>query len=91
MKLPPYNIFPDIIGDKISLRQIQPSDVSDIIEISFYDVIQATTLQQAIEMQNKINKDYIDGNSIHWGIAENVTNKIIGTCGYYRGFGKGRG
>lgn len=91
MKLPPYTTFPDIIAEKISLRQIQPSDINDIIEISFYDAIQATTLQQAIEMQDKINKDYRDGNSIHWGIAENLTNKIVGTCGYYRGLDKGAG
>lgn len=91
MKLPPYNIFPNITGDKISLRQIYLTDVNDIIEISFYDAVQATTLQQAIEMQTKIDKDYIDGNSIHWGIADHVTNKIIGTCGYYRGLDKGTG
>lgn len=91
MKLPPYTTFPDVITEKISLRQIQPSDINDIIEISFYDAIQATTLQQAIEMQGKINKDYRDGNSIHWGIAENLTNKIVGTCGYYRGLDKGAG
>lgn len=91
MKLPPYTTFPDVITEKISLRQIQPSDINDIIEISFYDAIQATTLQQAIEMQDKINKDYRDGNSIHWGIAENLTNKIVGTCGYYRGLDKGAG
>jgi hypothetical protein len=54
MKLPPYDIFPNIIGDKISLRQIHLSDISDIIEISFYDAVQATTLQQTIEMQAKI-------------------------------------
>lgn len=91
MKLPPYTTFPTIIAEKISLRQIQPSDINDIIEISFYDAIQATTLQQAIGMQDKINKDYRDGNSIHWGIAENLTNKIVGTCGYYRGLDKGAG
>lgn len=91
MKLPPYNTFPNIKGDKISLRQIQLSDVNDIVEISFYDAAQATTLQQAIEMQAKINKDYIDGNSIHWGIADNITDKIIGTCGYYRGLDQGAG
>jgi ribosomal-protein-alanine N-acetyltransferase len=61
------------------------SDIEDLIEISFYDAIQATTLLQATEMQDKINKDYMKGNSIHWGIADNLTNKIIGTCGYYRG------
>jgi [ribosomal protein S5]-alanine N-acetyltransferase len=91
MRLPPYDIFPIISGDKISLRQILTADIKDLIEISFYDSIQATTLQQATEMQAKINKDYIDGNSVHWGIAENSTNKIIGTCGYYRGLDNGTG
>jgi ribosomal-protein-alanine N-acetyltransferase len=91
MKLPPYSIFPIISGDKISLREIGSSDIEDLIEISFYDSIQATTFQEAAEMQAKINKDYIDGNSIHWGIAANSTNKIIGTCGYYRGLDKGAG
>jgi ribosomal-protein-alanine N-acetyltransferase len=68
------------------LRQVNVSDIDDIIEISFYDSEQATTLQQAIEMQKKINDDYQCGNSIHWGITYKPTNKIIGTCGYYRGF-----
>lgn len=91
MQLPPYSTFPNIVGDKISLRQIEFSDIPDMIDISFYDAVQATNLQQAIEMQAKINQNYIDGNSIHWGIAENVTNKIIGACGYYRGLDKGSG
>lgn len=91
MRLPPYDNFPDISADKISLRQIQNADMNDLIEISFYDAVQATTLQQAMEMQTRINKDYINANSIHWGIADNVTNKIMGTCGYYRGLDKGEG
>jgi ribosomal-protein-alanine N-acetyltransferase len=91
MRLPPYDKFPNISDDKILLRQIQFSDINDIIEISFYDAIQATTLTQAIEMQAKINVDYNNGNSIHWGIADKLTNKIVGTCGYYRGLDKGEG
>jgi [ribosomal protein S5]-alanine N-acetyltransferase len=91
MKLPPYDVFPTISDDKITLRQILSSDLEDLIEISFYDGIQAKTIKQAAEMQDKINKDYQDGNSIHWGIIENATNKIGGTCGYYRGFDKGAG
>lgn len=91
MELPPYNNFPTISDDKILLRQIQFSDINDLIEISFYDAIQATTLKQARAMQTKINKDYLDGNSIHWGIADKLTNKIVGTCGYYRGLDKGEG
>ena len=91
MKIPPYDAFPNISDDKILLRQIQVSDINDIIEISFYDSIQATTFTQAIEMQDKINVDYNNGNSIHWGIADKSTNKIVGTCGYYRGFDKDAG
>lgn len=91
MTLPPYDYFPIISDNKILLRQIQFSDIKDIIEISFYDAIQATTLDQAIEMQAKINADYEKGNSVHWGIADKLTNKILGTCGYYRGLDKGEG
>ena len=91
MKLPPYDKFPSISDDTIVLRQIQFSDIKDMIEISFYDSIQATTLTQAIEMQVQINVDYSNGNSIHWGIADKLTNKIVGTCGYYRGLDKGEG
>ena len=91
MKPPPYRTFPNISGDKVSLRQVFTSDIPYLIDISFYDAIQATNLQQAIEIQDKINKDYISGNSIHWGIIDNLTNKVVGTCGYYRGFEKGEG
>ncbi len=91
MKLPPYDIFPGISGDRVSLRQVQNSDIKDLIEISFYDSVQASTLQHAIEMQAKINADYLAGNSIHWVIVDNTTNAIVGTCGYYRGLDKGAG
>jgi len=86
MNLPPYPDFPTITSDTITLRQIKPTDIRDIIEISFYDAVQATTLYLASEMQAKISKDYINGESIHWGILDNAANRIVGTCGYYRGF-----
>lgn len=91
MKLPPYDKFPCVSDDKIVLRQIQLEDINELIEISFYDAIQATTVKQVTEMQTKINEDYKNGNSIHWGIVDKLTNKIVGTCGYYRGFDQGEG
>jgi len=91
MNLPPYPSFPTITSDTITLRQIEPMDISDIIEISYYDATQATTLYLAAEMQAKINRDYTSGESVHWGIADNATNRIVGTCGYYRGFGNAAG
>lgn len=91
MKTPPYDQYPFLSNDKVSLRQILNSDINDLIEISFYDAIQAETLDQAIEMNAKIHRDYDDGNSFHWGIVDIQTNKIVGTCGYYRGFDKAGG
>jgi ribosomal-protein-alanine N-acetyltransferase len=30
-------------------------------------------------MQEKIDKDYISGNTIHWGIADVLTDDVVGT------------
>ncbi|MFP3599135.1 GNAT family N-acetyltransferase [Chryseobacterium sp. SIMBA_029] len=91
MTLPQYDSFPTVTGEGVPLRQILDSDLQDLIEISFYDAIQAETVEQAAEMQSKINKDYTNGNSIHWAIIDNTTQKVVGTCGYYRGFDNGNG
>lgn len=91
MKLPPYTIFPTITGDKVSLRGVQTDDLVNLIDISFYDGVQAATLEEAMTMQTKINTDYEKGNSIHWCIVDNLTNTIVGTCGYYRGMDTGTG
>ncbi|WP_246566183.1 hypothetical protein [Kaistella soli] len=76
MKLPPYEQYPSISDAKIVLRQIQSFDIHDIIEISFYNGVRAATLEQAIEMQAKIDMDYRNGSSIHWGIADPLTDKL---------------
>ncbi|MBW3518600.1 GNAT family N-acetyltransferase [Flavobacterium sp. NKUCC04_CG] len=91
MNLPPYQIFPSLITNRLTLKQIETKDIKDIVEISYYDAVQAVDVQQAEQMQHKINEDYLNGNSIHWGIFDNITNKIVGTCGYYRGFTAGAG
>ncbi len=91
MNLPPYDKFPEIITNTMLLRQVQADDIQDIVEISFYDGLPAMTVEDAQEMQDKINADYQNGNSIHWGIADKNTNIIMGTLGYYRGLDKGVG
>lgn len=91
MNLPPYTAFPYVQGDRVSLRQILPHDVHALVEISFYDAEQAGSLQQAREMLVRIDRDYRDGQCIHWGIDENSTGKLVGTCGYYRGLDNGVG
>lgn len=91
MNLPPYPEYPTLSGEKIILRQILPADLPDIVEISFYDGQPARTLEEARTMQEKIEQNYADGDSVHWGIADRSTNEIVGTCGYYRGLDQGAG
>ena len=91
MNFPPYDKFPKIDSETIILREIQDDDIKDVVEISFYDAMPALTVEKAKEMQNRINQDYQNGSSIHWGIANKQTNQIMGTLGYYRGFDHGIG
>ncbi len=91
MNLPPYSNFPELISDTLILREILSGDIESLIEISFYDARPAVTAKDAAEMQERINLDYQNGSSIHWGIADKKTNLIMGTVGYYRGFKNGAG
>jgi len=75
MKLPPYDKFPEINSETIISREIQDDDLKNVVDISFYDAIPALTVEKAKEMQDRINQDYQNGSSIHWGIANKQTNK----------------
>lgn len=88
-QLPPYTPFPTISDERITLCQILPSDLEDLLEICFYDGVKANTYEEALAIDLKIDADYQSGNSIHWGIREKASGKLVGTCGYYRGFERG--
>ncbi len=49
MKIPPYETFPQMFSDQIVLREVQSSDIKDIVEISFYDAQRALTVEGATE------------------------------------------
>ena len=91
MNIPPYPTFPILQGPCMTLRQIKEADMADVLEISFYDSKPASTIAGAWDMQQKIDLDYQNGISIHWGIAHPVTDEIMGSLGYYRGFENGVG
>jgi ribosomal-protein-alanine N-acetyltransferase len=86
LRKPPYEHFPVLYSDNIIMRQILPGDIKSIVSISVYDGKRASTGREAKQMQHKIDRDYQDGNSIHWGITDREKDIVVGTCGYYRGF-----
>jgi ribosomal-protein-alanine N-acetyltransferase len=91
MNLPPYPQFPSLKTENLLLREVSSGDTRDIIDISFYDGKPAKTEEEAMEINERINRDYRNGESIHWGITDLKTGKLVGTCGYYRGFADGKG
>lgn len=89
--LPPYDLYPTVANETVRLRPIQGSDIAEVVEISFYDARPAQSIEQALEMQGRIDEDYARGDSIHWGIEDLGTGRLVGTCGYYRGFADATG
>ena len=91
MHLPPYATFPELAAAGILLRQVTDDEVADVLDISFYNACPAASLAEATAMLHRINEDYARGESLHWGIADAQTNRIVGTLGFYRGFAEGIG
>ena len=86
MQLSQDSNYPTIKGNKVVLKQIALSDLDDIMDICYYDGVLPSTQNEAIETLEKIYKDYLKGDAIHWGIYDASSMQIVGTCGYYRGF-----
>jgi ribosomal-protein-alanine N-acetyltransferase len=84
-------MFPQLSDARILMRALTIADIPQAIEISFYDGKPAENLETAISMQEQIDKDYSDGNTVHWGIFEQGSGLLVGTCGYYRGFANNSG
>lgn len=86
MNKPPYTRYPKMASERLLLRPIDPEEISQLLPISFYDGKQAATEAEALTMLKRIDKDYLNGESIHWGIEEKSSGKLTGTCGFYRSF-----
>jgi [ribosomal protein S5]-alanine N-acetyltransferase len=91
MHLPPFEIFPLLADSTIVLRHIEPSDLHAVLPICYYDAVPARTVEEAANIQERIAQDYEEGNTVHWGIEDRLLCRIVGTCGYYRGFVGGSG
>lgn len=82
--------FPVLRRKQLLLRQVLPLDAPSIVEISYYDGVVASSIEDAVGILRKIEEDHARGESIHWGIylagAGRDESGVVGTCGFYRGF-----
>lgn len=86
-----FTVFPVLSSDRLVLREVLEDDAPFIVDISFYDGKAAKNEREAKAMLRKVGADVARGESIHWGVILKTGGGVIGTCGFYRGFGEYRG
>lgn len=78
---------PELANDRVRLRAVVAADAPSIVEISFYDGVAAASETDALTMLAWIEADRARGESLHWGICLAGGDEVVGTIGFYRGFG----
>ena len=73
-------------GPSLTLREVLEADAGDVREFTVYDGVPALTDEDAAATLRRIHADYHRGEAVHWGICAAGTGRVVGTCGYYRGF-----
>lgn len=82
---------PTLRSERLRLRAPTVQDAPALLEISYYDGVQAADIGEARHMLEKIGADVARGQSLHWGICLQEGGEMIGTCGFYRGYPDGTG
>src|SRR5690606_21503193 len=62
------------------------SEASDVREFTMYDGIPVVTDDEAAAVMRRIEGDQERGEAVHWGICPAGSDRVVGACGYYRGF-----
>ncbi len=88
MKNDPFVNFPVLTTAHLVLRRLSPEDRDDLFEIASFGSNPEVKAEPMI-LIDTLEKDYVNKNSINWGITLN--NTLIGTCGFYRGFSNHQG
>jgi len=81
-----FEIAPLLSSSRLILKEIKPCDYSSIIDITMYDGATCKDEEDVKNILKKIDNNAKKGETFHWGIFLKESEKIIGVCGYYRGF-----
>jgi [ribosomal protein S5]-alanine N-acetyltransferase len=81
-----FTPFPVLKTPRLLLRQLEPGDANDFLFLRTNEVVnkyinsqRITTIEGVQEFMAKLNNAVVNNESIFWAIAENRTNKLIGT------------
>jgi ribosomal-protein-alanine N-acetyltransferase len=81
--------FPQLETERLLLRQEIPEDAkavftvfSDPVVTQFHDLDTFTKMEEAVEVIERRAKRFADGRGIRWGIARQLDDVVIGSCGF---------
>lgn len=86
-----FNPFPELVTERLCLRQLRRDDENDFFALrSNPDIMRfiprpvAQSVADAAELIQNINDGIRQNNSITWAITLKPSSKVIGTIGYVR-------
>ena len=84
-------IIPVLDTSNLQLRHIYPDEVGEIAFPSGREGEAAGSLGTPLSELDRIAEEVDAGRALHWGIRLKAEGRLIGTCGFYRGFEGRRG
>lgn len=85
-----FSCFPVLTTDRLRLRELDHGDAEAVMAIfgspevlRFLNLPPVDSREKAIEMLNRLNKDYQDHVAVEWGITLVGDDRLIGVCGCY--------
>jgi ribosomal-protein-alanine N-acetyltransferase len=81
-----FEPFPNLVTEKLSLRQLTPEDVNELFKLRSDEKVNrfltrnpSRTIEDASAFINKINRGIRNNESMHWAITLKSDNRMIGT------------
>lgn len=78
--------FPVLHTRRLRLRAIEASEMKAFTDMSHYAGKAVHATGQSATLLRRLRQDFQEGNAIHWGVELKAEMRLIGTCGFYRGF-----
>ena len=79
-----FDRFPVLHTQRMRLKALNIGLLQDLLPIVFYKDKEVKDRGKVLEIIEKIQMDFFKHTGITWGMF--YEQKLVGTCGYYRGF-----
>src|SRR5687768_17608155 len=83
---PPFEKYPILSSERITLRLTTHADAETLVNITTYQRVPVNSIEEAIAVFDKVYANYLGGDSVHWCMEDNHTKEVLGCVGFYRGF-----